>query len=224
MKQATAGRVRRHPGARMIQMLLVMLLVGGCETAYYGAMEKIGFHKRDIMVDRVEDAMESQQEAQEEFQNAYERFSSVVSVPASDLEKTYRRLNDAFERAEAKAAEVTERVDRVESVSEALFVEWREEIEEIGDGALRASSSRQLKDSQAQYQTLIKAMRRAESRMDPVLGTFRDYVLYLKHNLNAQAIASLRGELSGVEADVSELIRDMEASIAQAREFISQMD
>ena len=60
--------------------------------------------------------------------------------------------------------------------------------------------------------------------MDPVLGTFRDYVLYLKHNLNAQAIASLQGELSGVEADVSTLIEEMEASIDEARAFVASME
>jgi len=56
-----------------------------------------------------------------------------------------------------------------------------------------------------------------------VLTTFRDYVLYLKHNLNAQAIASLEGELGGIESDVSSLIRDMEASISEARSFIQSM-
>ena len=36
-------------------------------------------------------------------------------------------------------------------------------------------------------------MRLAESRIEPVLKSFRDQVLFLKHNLNAKAIASLRG-------------------------------
>lgn len=204
--------------------LAALLLLGGCESAYYGTMERFGFHKRDILVDRVEEAAESQQEAKEQFQTAFEQFASVVEVPASELSATYAKLSDAFEDAEAKAAEVRKRIDSVESVSKALFKEWAAEIEQIGNEDLRRSSSRQYDRSQDRYEDLIAAMRRAEERMDPVLDTFRDYVLYLKHNLNAQAIASLEGELSGVEADVSSLIEDMQAAIDEARAFVASME
>ncbi len=210
------------PGAVILALLVVV--AGGCESAYYGAMEKIGVHKREILVDRVSAAAESQQEAKEEFENAFEQFSSVVTVPPSELESTYDALNDAFEDAEAKAERVRSRIDAVESVSDALFEEWRDEIELIGNRELRRSSERQLRDSESQYESLMTAMQRAEDRMGPVLDTFRDYVLYLKHNLNAQAIASLRGEVAGVQSDVSALIRDMEASISQARAFIENME
>ena len=55
-----------------------ILLLTGCESAYYGAWEKVGVHKRDILVDRVEDAAEAQEDAKEEFKSALEKFSSVV--------------------------------------------------------------------------------------------------------------------------------------------------
>jgi DNA helicase HerA-like ATPase len=203
---------------------LLVATMAGCSSAYYGAMEKVGYHKRDILVSRVESAMTSQEEAKEEFKDAYERFASVVSVPASELERTYRELSRAFERAESSADEVRQRIESVASVSGALFDEWRDEIEQIGDRGLRSASARQLRESRARYGELMQAMQRAEKRMDPVLATFRDYVLFLKHNLNARAIASLQGELAGVEADVGTLIRDMEASIGQARDFIASMD
>ena len=207
-----------------VVVLLALLMLGGCESTYYSAMESVGVHKREILVDRVEDAMESQEDAKSEFENAFEQFSSVVNVPPSELQDTYESLNDAFEDSEAKAEEVSDRIDAVESVSEALFEEWSEEIDLIKDSGLRASSARQLKASVRQTNELIRAMRRAEARMEPVLNTFRDYVLYLKHNLNAQAVASLKGELAGVEADVSSLIADMEASISKAKAFVSEME
>ncbi len=202
---------------------MLMVALTGCQAAYFGAMEKLGIHKRDILVDRVKAAAASQQDAKQEFQDALEQFASVVRVPPSELNSTYERLSAAYQRAEARAAEVSDRVDGVESVSRALFEEWQGEIDEIHSPSLRADSRRQLERSKARYQTLISAMRRAEKSMKPVLGTFHDYVLYLKHNLNAQAIASLQGELEGVQADVSALVRDMEASISEARSFIRGM-
>lgn len=59
--------------------------------------------------------------------------------------------------------------------------------------------------------------------MQPVLTSMRDHVLYLKHNLNAQAIASLQGELASIESDVADLVRDMETSINEVQRFIDEM-
>jgi hypothetical protein len=215
-------RYSRYPA--WLLALGVVFALAGCESAYYGAMERVGFHKRDILVDRVGAAMRSQEEAAEEFENALERFTSVVNVPPTQLRRSYDRLNRAFTASEAKADQVRSRIEAVESVSGALFREWREEIDSIGNPELKASSESQLRRSEAQYESLIRAMRRAEASMEPVLGTFRDYVLYLKHNLNAQAVASLEGELAGIEADVSGLIREMQVSIEQARAFLQIME
>jgi len=202
----------------------MLLPLGGCETAYYSAMEQVGVHKREILVDRVDDAAEAQEDAKEEFQSALELFTSVVKVPPSDLQDTYESLNDAFEDAKDRAEEVTDRIDSVESVSDALFDEWAEEIEVISNTRLRASSAAQLKKSKQQYGALIRSMRQAEGKMKPVLTAFQDQVLFLKHNLNAQAISSLRGELSTIQSDVAVLIRDMEASIAKSQAFIEDME
>jgi hypothetical protein len=66
-------------------------------------------------------------------------------------------------------------------------------------------------------------MRRAEDKMQPVLNAFRDQVLFLKHNLNARAIAALEGTVASLEAEVATLILDMEASIEEANRFIDEM-
>lgn len=212
-----------RPAVQMV-VLGSILLVAGCESAYYSAAEKLGIHKRDILVDRVEEAMESQEEAKETFQSALEQFSAVVSIEPSELQSTYEELNDAFEDSEARAEEVSDRIDAVESVSEALFEEWREELEQYSSDSLRRSSERTLRKTQSRYNELMRSMRRAESRIEPVLDAFRDQVLFLKHNLNAQAIASLKSELANIETDVAALIRDMESSITRSKSFIQEME
>ena len=209
---------------RFVLIVSFAMLVSGCESAYYGVNEQFGVLKNDILVDRVEDAMDAQEDAKEEFKDALEQFEAVVGVPESELKSVYGKLNDAFEDSEDKAATVSSRIDSVEDVADDLFDEWAEELEQISSASLRRKSSTQLKTSQRRYAGLIKAMKRAESRMEPVLVSFRDHVLFLKHNLNAQAIASLQGELGGIESDVGRLIKEMEASIAEAQSFIKTMD
>jgi len=210
-----------------MRILLVLIMVGllsGCESAYYGVQEQFGRLKNDILVDRVEDAMEAQEDAKEEFKDALEQFEAVVGVPESQLKSVYNRLSDAYEDAADKAGAVSSRIDSVEDVAEDLFDEWEAELEEISNASLRSKSSAQLRASKRNYAGLIKAMRRAESRMDPVLTSFNDHVLFLKHNLNAQAIASLQGDLGGIESDVGRLIAEMEKSIAEAQSFIKSME
>jgi len=211
-------------GLKFGLLLAVVCSIAGCETAYYGAMEKVGVYKRDILVDRVEEAVDAQEDAKEEFASALEQFASVVEVKPSKLKSTYEDLADAFEDAEDEAQTVTDRVDAVENVSGDLFDEWRDEIEMIGNPKLKRASAKQLKTSERKYTELIRGMRRAEARMTPVLNTFRDHVLFLKHNLNAQAIASLKSEMTSIEADVAGLIREMEASIARSQAFIEDME
>lgn len=205
-------------------VLSCVLLIGACESAYYGVQEQFGNLKNDILVDRVEDAMEAQEDAKEEFKSALEQFEAVVGVPESELKSVYGRLSDAFEDAEDKAATVTKRIDSVEDVADDLFEEWADELQQISNASLRSRSAAQLKTSKRRSTDLITVMRRAESRMDPVLNSFRDHVLFLKHNLNARAVASLQGELGGIETDVGRLIREMEKSIAEAQNFINTME
>lgn len=211
----------------MLKQLFVagalVLGVTGCQSAYYSAWEKLGVEKRDIMVDRVENAKESQQDAQEQFSSALEEFSALVNFEGGELEEVYDALNDEYQDSQAAAQEVTDRINKVQSVAEALFEEWDDELNEYENAKLRRESEAKLRQTQRRYDDMLAAMRRAESKMDPVLQRLQDNVLYLKHNLNASAIGSLQGELTTIKGDVSLLIEEMNKAIAESDAFIATM-
>jgi len=201
----------------------ILLTLTGCQTVYYDTMEKFGIHKRDILVDKIEDARDEQSEAKDQFKSALEQFTAVVNFDGGNLEKEYNRLNDALTRSEAKAKAVHTSISDVEGVAKALFREWEQELDQYNNPEFRRESERQMRTTQTKYNQLINAMRRAESKIEPVLVPFRDQVLFLKHNLNARAIASLQNELDSIENDVSLLIKEMEESINEANAFIESM-
>lgn len=205
---------------RNILFALALLALGGCSSAYYGTMEKVGIHKRDIMVDRVKAARDTQNETKQQFVTAMEQFRSVVNFKGGDLEKEYNRLNATLKKSESKASDVRNRISAVEDVSEALFDEWRAEIKQYSNDSLRRSSQQKYDATRKKYTELIKAMKKAEARLEPVLIPLRDQVLFMKHNLNARAIAGLSSEVVSVQANVDKLVKEMEASIAQADSFI----
>jgi ElaB/YqjD/DUF883 family membrane-anchored ribosome-binding protein len=221
--QDCSSQIRRRSFLHTYAIVLFSLIGFGCQTAYYETMEKFGYHKRDLLVRDVEKARDAQQEAKEQFTSALERFTKTLDIQGGELQEKYEALNKEYERSEDKANSVRKRIAAVEDVSEALFTEWSAELKEYSSSTLRKKSQEQLTQTRAQYAQLMKAMKRAEAKMDPVLAKFKDQVLFLKHNLNAQAIASLKGELVSVEGNINSLIKDLNASIQEADSFIAAM-
>jgi vacuolar-type H+-ATPase subunit D/Vma8 len=209
----------------MRRLLTLVLVIGlsACQSAYYAAWEKVGVEKRDILVDRVEDAKDSQQEAQQQFSSALEQFSQLINFDGGELQDVYEKLKDQFEASQDSAEKVSGRIDNVESVAEALFDEWESELDKYNNDTLRRNSQLKLKDTQRRYSKLVASMRKAESKMAPVLSALQDNVLYLKHNLNAKAVGALQGEFSSIKKDIGQLIKEMNTAIAQSNEFIASM-
>lgn len=209
---------------RSLALSTVVMGISACESMYYGAMEQAGYHKRDILVERVEEVQESQTDAKEQFTSALDQFQQLVTIDDQELLDTYKTLNNEFEESKSSAEIVSDRINAVQNVSEALFEEWQEELDVYTSANLRRESQQKLNKTQLKYKQLMKSMRKAESRMQPVLNAMQDQVLYLKHNLNARAIDSLQGELKSIEKDVARLIKDMEKSIAESEAFINDMN
>lgn len=213
--------------ARIAVLLAVALLVAsaaGCRTAYYNMWETLGKEKRHLLKDNVEDAQESQEKAGEQFQDALTRIQEMYGFEGGDLEKAYRKLNAEYESSVARAEDVRRRIRDVEQVAKDLFREWEREIDEIQNRELRANSSRQLRETQQRYDRLHAAMTRAERSMDPVLRQLNDYVLYLKHNLNAAAVGSLKQEAGQIEQQVQTLVADIRRSVEEAQRFVKTFE
>jgi hypothetical protein len=211
----------------LLLLAIVALFLSGCAAAiqdtYFDMWEKVGVEKREILVDRVQAAQETQQEAQQEFASALDELSALINFDGGDLDDVYRNVNDKYESSRDAAAEVTNRIDKVQSVADALFREWATELDLISSANLKRDSQKKLKETMRRYASLLKSMRKVESSMKPVLNALSDNVLYLKHNLNANAIGALQGEFTTIKRDVNLLINEMNAAISQSDEFITSL-
>lgn len=214
----------RIPWLKTALMLLVVTILAGCQAAKYRTLEAFGVEKRDILSSRVESARDAQDEAKEQFSSALEQFRATVAFDGGELEDLYDNLNRSYERSLEDAEQVRERIDGVRDVAGDLFDEWSDELDEYESADLRRRSRDLLRETQGRYERMIAAMERAEVSMDPVLQSFQDQVLFLKHNLNARAISALRNELDSIESDTETLIRAMNEAIAEANAFIETLD
>lgn len=211
--------------ARLAVLLpLVSLSAVSCDSVYYATLEKFGYAKRDLLIERVEEGREDQAAAKEEIKSTFEAFKALTNFDGGELETLYKQLKGQLEDSESAAGKVTKRIASIEKVSEAMFSEWATEIETISNDKMRRDSQALKRSTEQDYDRLIRSMRQAEAKMEPVLQVFRDHVTYLKHQLNAKAINSLQDDLSDIESNVEGLIKEMEASIDQANAFISSMN
>jgi hypothetical protein len=206
-----------------VKILALTLILGGCQSAYYGAAEKVGYHKRDILVDRVEASRDAQQDAEAQFQSALEQLSTMINFDGGDLEDMYDDMVGVYDDSSDAAEKVQERIDAVEHVAKSLFKEWEEEIQQYSNARLKADSQSKLRETRRRYDGMIAALRKSEAKMEPVLTALNDNVLYLKHNLNAQAVASLKVEFKAIEDDIEALIAEMRRAIASSDAFIESM-
>lgn len=195
----------------------------GCSTAYYAAWEKLGYQKRDILKERVVDARDEQKAASEQFKDALTKLKEVYAFDGGNLEKAYRELQSEFDASQARADAVKKRIRSMETVATDLFKEWETEIGQISNANMASSSRQKLAETRSRYEEMHAALVKAEASMPPVLSQFKDYVVFLKHNLNAQAIASLKGEAVNIQGDIGRLINDMNASIARADTFVKTL-
>ena len=221
----TIAHARLARGA--LALAFVLITSAGCGTTrsvYYNTWEKFGYAKRERLVDNVKGARDEQSAAKQQFASALEEFKSLTNFQGGDLEAKYNKLSKEYDRCEGSAEAVNEKITGVKRVADALFKEWQSEIGQIEDDPSLQKQSRDLLErTRGSYKEMITRMDAAAATMQPVLKRFKGRVLFIKHNLNAQAIASLKGTEAELGAEIDKLIKEMEASIAEADQFIAEL-
>jgi hypothetical protein len=204
-------------------LLIAVVAVTGCRNVVYSTYEKFGVYKRDLLAKRVTAARDEQKATQQEFKDALTRLKEMTGFEGGKLESEYRKLQSNYNDAASRVAAVHKRINDVETVAGDMFKEWEKENGQIQTESLRRTSREQLSETKIRYEQMLAALKDAEGSMDPVLSKLHDYVLALKHSLNAQAVASLQGESVKIQDDISRLLAEMNGSIQRADEFVRAM-
>ena len=193
-------------------LFVAVLVLCGCQSLYYKAQETLGNEKRDILIDRVKKGRQDQQEAKEQYKTTLEAFQAVTGFAGGQTEEIYKRLKAEYDEAAARTKKVSDRIASIEQVSGDMFAEWESEINAMEN-----------REARGRYTPLIRKMKDVEQRAKPVLKAFEDQVLFIKHNLNAEAVTSLRNTVSKMDTEVSKLVADIEASTREADAFLAAL-
>jgi predicted nuclease with TOPRIM domain len=210
--------------SRLLAVLVCSLGLVSCQSVYYKTMKSLGKEKRDILVKRVMESKKDQQETKEKLQTTLESFQQLTGFQGGDLEKAYKKLNSQYEDAQGQANKLHDRIQSIDQVSNDMFKEWQSEINQMSNAKLKAQSTAMLRDSKQRQASYMTAMRKTEAQLTPVLKSFQDQVLFLKHNLNARAIGSLKGTSAQINTDVTALSKSIDSSMQEADKLISSLN
>lgn len=199
-------------------------LLSGCQSAYYGLWEKVGVEKRDLLKSNVNDVKEEQAEAREQFQDALTRLRAQYGSQNTPLEKIYDTTKSEYEESLAHAEDFRERIEEMDDVAEDLFDEWEDEIPAMRDAGLRQKSREKLAQTRTRYARLLQAVQASEKSMEPVLAQLQDQTIFLKHNLNAQALGTLEREMRDIEQGIGRLMADMDKAVRSADAFLRSLE
>jgi excinuclease UvrABC nuclease subunit len=203
--------------------MIGLVSLGSCTQLYYKAQEKIGNEKRDILVDRIKKGREDQEKAKEQYKSTLEAFQAATGFAGGKTEEVYKKLKKEYDAAAERTKKVSDRIASIEQVSGDMFAEWERELAGMNNGELKNKSTILLKKTRRRYGELIVRMRAVEAKAKPVVKAFEDQVLYIKHNLNAEAISSLKVNVGKMDAEVKKLVVDIEASTREADAFIASL-
>jgi hypothetical protein len=206
-----------------VPLIVLILLLAGCKSTYYKAMQTLGKEKRDILVARIKDAKKDQDQTKQKLQTTMESFQALTGFKGGSLEKSYNRLNSDYDSASSQAGKLHDKIQSIDQVSNYLFKEWQGEINAMDNAKLKSQDTVMLRNAKGRQATYMRAMRRTEDQITPVLKAFHDQVLFLKHNLNARAIGSLKNTSAGLQSDVADLVQSIDASSREADKLISSL-
>jgi len=214
----------RKPGLFFLLAATVLVVVTGCSTLFYKTMRTLGKEKRDILVSRVKDAKKDQEQTKEKLKTTMESFQAITGFQGGSLEKSYKRLNSSYEDAASQAGKLHDKIQSIDQVSQDLFKEWQGEINGMKNPKLKAQSTTLLRNAKVRQAAYMRAMHKTEDKIDPVLTAFHDQVLFLKHNLNARAIGSLKDTSATIQTSVADLIQSIDDSSAEADNLINTLN
>ena len=207
----------------LLTFIFVFTTFSGCSTVYYNFWETFGKEKRELLQSHVTEAKEGQEEVKEQFQSVLERIKHEYSFEGGSLEETYEKLQEDYEEAAAESSALSARVEKVSEIGEDLFEEWENEAQNLDNKRYKRDSLQKLRGTKKQFKKMLASMLAVEKNLDATLKQFHDQVIYLKHNLNAKALGSFKGEFQSIQDDMRKLVRQINQSSQEAEEFVQQL-
>ena len=198
---------QRFPVRVTAVLVASMLAASGCRTASpnlsVSLLESPSTPPPNL-TDRVRAIHENQLLAYENLKAVHEEFKQLTTPQAVDITGHSRDLKRRAKVCRRDAEELGKEIESFQQETEALITDWKRQLASLGD-AERRDSRKALEETEEQAERVLDAMRTVRKKLQPVLASLDDYILFFDHNLNARAIAALDDTYESFDEDMDEL-------------------
>jgi len=162
-------------------------------------------------------------DAKLQFIKTIDVYNSILAEDAKDRKKLYKKLQSEMAATQEKRAEVGRRADHMRLEAGIVFKSWADSTVGIESPDLRKRSEERLEKTKDRCAEIQSAGQSAVDVYAPVMKALQDQVTYLGHDLNAEAVASLKPDAEKVNAQAQELTKRLDEAIAVANQNINAL-
>jgi hypothetical protein len=150
-------------------------------------------------------------------------YNALLADDAKDRKKMYRDLQKEMENTEKRRAEITRRSGLMATEAQSLFKSWETSAATIESEDLRKRSEERLTKTKASFAEIRAVGDKAAQLYAPVMKTLGDKVKYLGHDLNPNAVATLKPDADKLNKEVQELVKAVDDTIGTTNAKIGEL-
>ena len=185
-------------------------------TAVSAPAQEAGVKQVEQLTNKFGSTVEAITDARAQLVKTMDVYNSIFSEVAKDRKSLYKKLQNEMDTMVKRRGEISTRAEQTRIEADNLFVSWGNSLSGITDPDLRKRSEERLAKTKARYADIQATGRQADDAYAPVMKKLQDQVAYLGHDLNAEAVGSLKGDAAKLTGQVDELkkrIDDLVGSI-----------
>ena len=130
-----------------------------------------------------------------------------------DRRKLYKNLMKEMDNCDKRVEGVRKRTAEMNGAASMYFEERGKSVESIGSEDLRARGQARLEESKAEYAHILELGQAAGGDYQGFMAKLRDQVLFLGHDLNPDALASLDDDVKKQNKAATELYAKIDGTI-----------
>jgi hypothetical protein len=150
-------------------------------------------------------------------------YNALMADDATDRKKLYKSVQKEMDNTEKRRMKITEEAAKMKSEADTLFAQWAESAAAIENPDLRKRSEDRLEATKASYAEIEAVGQKAADLYPPFMKDLQDQITYLGHDLNAEAVASLKPEVAKLNEKAQALVRSLDDTIGTANQKISAL-
>ena len=208
----------------MTRSKAVVLLVAGALLAPVAVRaQDEGLKQVDRLIKVSGETVQSIAEAKLQLERTVTGYNAILAEQAKDRRGAYKDLIKDKDNTQTKVEAVRQRVAGMEQEANTLFAAWAKNVEGITEEGLRKKSQARLDDTKKRFGDILSAGKQAREAYDPFMKQLADQITYMGHDLNPEAVASLKPDAAKLNDQATKVFARVDETMKVAREYINSL-